>query len=425
MPRTEPSTSSPTSIDTDLAAKGLGTLDVRSVYDTDGLGRMGDPVLSGADLAAGCTTAIAKTAPVDPNDMRAQVADLVKMKDPADPAYQCAPARFIRAVRAVAPPANMMGLRSAIGETDFEPQQILGYAPIEPDGSFKLNVPADMPIGLAVVDAQGRALQTHTNWIQVRPGERRTCDGCHSPRRGGALNSGAIVNTVPTSLLASMQAAHQSGETMADTRTRLDPTALTLKPDMAYADVWADTTKSGVKALPSLTVRYTGNPDPKDDLVTPVPASGIVNYPDHIQPLWSRDRGANTCTNCHNASKDPKFDLSGTTAGDGRMISYDRLMIGDPQLDANNQPIIFFDDGVPARAGEHRRERGRSARPRAQEPADRDPVGTDADGRRRRARRASEPAVHRARARRDAERGRKAPAGRVDRPRRQVLQRPL
>ena len=42
---------------------------------------------------------------------RAQVADIVKMKDPANAAYQCAPARFIRAVRAIAPPQGMTGMR--------------------------------------------------------------------------------------------------------------------------------------------------------------------------------------------------------------------------------------------------------------------------------------------------------------------------
>ncbi|HEY9063481.1 MAG TPA: hypothetical protein VIO33_00765, partial [Burkholderiaceae bacterium] len=202
--RTEPNATDPTAVDSTLAAQNLGLLEVRSVYDTDGLGRMGDPVLTAADLGTGCTTAIAKTTPTDTSDTRAQVADLVKMKDPANAAYGCAPARFIRAVRAIAPPQGMTGMRSAIGETEFEMQQILGYAPIEPDGSFKLQIPADTPIGLAVVDSEGRAFQTHTNWIQVRPGERRTCDGCHSPRRGGALNSGAVVNTMPAALKASL-----------------------------------------------------------------------------------------------------------------------------------------------------------------------------------------------------------------------------
>ncbi|MGN6527773.1 MAG: hypothetical protein ACTHL8_15405 [Burkholderiaceae bacterium] len=345
LARAEPATSAPAPLDPDLAAKGLGTLDVRSVYDTDGLGRMGDPMLTAADLGAGCTAAIAKTTPTDANDTRPQVADIARIKDPTDAAYGCAPARFIRAVRAVAPPSNMMKLRSSLGETDFEAQQVIGYAPIEPDGSFKLNVPADTPIALAVIDAQGRAFQTHTNWIQVRPGEHRTCDGCHSPRRGAALNSGAVVNALSAGLLSSMASAHQSGETMADTRTRLDPTALTLKPDPVYTDVWADTTKAGVTARPSISLLYTGNPNPADDLATPAPVNGVINYPTHIQPLWDRNRGANTCTNCHNVSD--HLDLSHTTGGDGRVISYDRLMIGDPELDASGRPVIFFDDGVP------------------------------------------------------------------------------
>ncbi len=344
--RTEPATSSPAALDSTLASQHMGTLDVRSVYDTDGLGRMGEGMLTASDANAGCTAPlIPQTKPIDVNDTRASVADINLIKDPANAAYNCAPARFIRAVRAVAPPTNMMKMRSSLGETDFEAQQVLGYAPIEPDGSFKLNVPADTPIALAVIDAQGRALQTHTNWIQVRPGERRTCDGCHSPRRGAPINSGAIANTVPAGILASMAAAHQSGETMADTHVRLDPTAAMLKPDMVSTDIWADTTKAGVTARPAVALRYTGNPNPADDLVTPAPVNGVINYPTHIQPLWTRDRGANTCTSCHNISD--HTDLSATIGGDGRVVSYDRLMIGDPQLDSSGRPIIFFDDGVP------------------------------------------------------------------------------
>ncbi|HEY2928723.1 hypothetical protein [Piscinibacter sp.] len=346
QPRTEPNATDPTPVDTSLAQQGLGLLEVRSVYDTDGLGRMGDAVLGAADLAAGCSTAIAKTAPTDALDTRPLVADLARIKNPADPAYGCAPARFVRAVRAVAPPSSTMGLRSAIGETEFEMQQILGYAPIEPDGSFKLAVPADVPIALAVVDAQGRAFQTHTNWIQVRPGERRTCDGCHSPRRGGALNSGAVVNTLPAALRTALASAHQSGETMAATRARLDPTLLSLTADMLYTDVWADTSQSGVTARASIAIRYSGNANAADDLATAVPSNGIVNYPEHIQPLWTRNRGANTCTACH--SDPAKLDLSATLAGTGRLASYERLMIGDPVIDAaTGLPVTRIEEGVP------------------------------------------------------------------------------
>lgn len=349
--RAEPKVVDPTNLDEGLAAQNLGLLEVRSVYDTDALGRMSDPVLTDADLNPGCSTAIPKIKPTDSNDTRALVANLVRMKNPADAAYDCAPARFVRVVRAVAPPSNVMGLRKAIGETNFEPQQILGYAPVEPDGSFKLHVPADTPIAVALVDAQGRAYQTHTNWIQVRPGERRTCDGCHSPRRGASLNSGAVADTLPAALLSSMVSGHLSGETLASTRTRNNPAALDITDDPVYQDVWADVSQNGVKARASINLRYTGNAPAADgssnDLPAgAVPSKGVINYPDHIQPLWSRDRGSKTCTRCHSAGG--VLDLSATVGGTGRMVSYDALMIGAPDIDpATGLPRFELVDGEP------------------------------------------------------------------------------
>jgi hypothetical protein len=346
--RAEPSATLPTTVDADLAAQDMALIEVRSVYDTDGLNRMAAQMLVQADLAAGCTSAIPQTTPSDPMDTRSRVADIKRMKDPADPAYRCSPARFIRAIRAVAPPSGSSGLRNAIGETEFEQQQILGYAPIEPDGSFKLKVPADVPLALSVTDGEGRALQTHTNWIQVRPGERRTCDGCHSPRRGAALNAGAVVNTIPAGIKQALASQHISGETMASLRTRLDASALALVTDPAFTELWADTAKPGVSARESISLRYAGNPNPADDLQTPAPANGVINYVQHIQPLWTRSRGANgelTCVACHADSA--KLDLRGTISGTGRVVSYEELLIGDPQLDANGRPVTRLRDGVP------------------------------------------------------------------------------
>jgi mono/diheme cytochrome c family protein len=349
QPRAEPQTVPPAALDATLRTQNLGLIEVRSLYDTDGLDRMGDSMLVASDTAVGCASAIAKVAPLDSTDTRAMVADLRRMKDPADPAYGCQPARFVRATRAVAPQQGMLGMRQAIGETDFEPQQILGYAPVEPDGSFKLQVPADVPLALAILDAQGRAIQTHLNWIQVRPGERRTCDGCHSPRRGASINAGAVVNTLPASLNPTLAGQHQSGETLASTRTRLDPAALNLRSDPVFSDVWADTSKPGVTARPAIALRYSGNSNAQDDLATPAPSNGVINYADHVQPIWTRSRGANgvnTCTNCH---ADPaKLDLRANVAGSGRLISYERLLVGDPVIDpVSGQPVFRLDDGVP------------------------------------------------------------------------------
>jgi len=345
--RPEPNAAQPTTVDATLKAQNLALIEVRSVYDTDGLNRMAEQMIVDADRPAGCSRAIALKANTDPMETRSQVADLVKMKDPADPAYHCAPARFVRAVRGVPPPPGV-GTRGVIGDTEFEQQQIIGYAPIEPDGSFKLLVQADIPLGLQVVDEHGRAFQTHTNWIQVRPGERRTCDGCHSPRRGASLNAGPVANVVPTAIKTALAAAHQSGETMASLRTRLDPAMLTLAADPVFTDYWADTSKPGVTARTAVALRYTGNANPADDLTTPVPAGGFINYPEHIQPLWTKVRGpsgAHTCVGCH--ADTTKLDLRANTAGTGRLVSYEELVVGDPVIGANGQPQTRLVNGVP------------------------------------------------------------------------------
>ena len=97
------------------------------------------------------------------------------------------------------------------------------------------------------------------------------------------------------------------------------------------------------------TVRYTGNASAADDLATLAPTAGVINYPDHVAPIWARVRGtggANTCTACH---ADPaKLDLRATFGGTGRMVSYDELLIGDPVIDpATGQPQTRLEDGVP------------------------------------------------------------------------------
>jgi HEAT repeat protein len=58
----------------------------------------------------------------------------------------------------------------------------LGTVPLASDGSFFVEVPADTPLALQAVDAEGRSELNEMSWIYVRPGERRSCVGCHAPR---------------------------------------------------------------------------------------------------------------------------------------------------------------------------------------------------------------------------------------------------
>lgn len=77
-----------------------------------------------------------------------------------------------------------LGLRSArhpydhIGVEAVE----LGSVPLAADGSFYVKVPANRPLAMQAIDAEGRAVINEMSWIYVAPGERRTCVGCHSPR---------------------------------------------------------------------------------------------------------------------------------------------------------------------------------------------------------------------------------------------------
>jgi len=56
----------------------------------------------------------------------------------------------------------------------------LGVVPLYPDGSFYVEVPADRALAFQAVDGEGRAVINEMTWIYVRPGETRSCTGCHS-----------------------------------------------------------------------------------------------------------------------------------------------------------------------------------------------------------------------------------------------------
>lgn len=63
----------------------------------------------------------------------------------------------------------------------------LGTVPLAPDGSFCIEVPADTPLALQAVDAEGRSELNEMSWIYVRPGEKRSCVGCHHSRQAAPL----------------------------------------------------------------------------------------------------------------------------------------------------------------------------------------------------------------------------------------------
>ena len=60
--------------------------------------------------------------------------------------------------------------------------RVLGTTPLAADGSFYVEVPADRLIHLQILDSDRRVLGNQTFWLYARPGETRSCVGCHEER---------------------------------------------------------------------------------------------------------------------------------------------------------------------------------------------------------------------------------------------------
>ena len=81
------------------------------------------------------------------------------------------------------------------------PARVLGEVPLQADGSFMAEVPADLPLGFESLDADGRVLSRLAPSIWVRPGENRSCLGCHQPYNRSPRNVRPIAASFPPVLL--------------------------------------------------------------------------------------------------------------------------------------------------------------------------------------------------------------------------------
>ncbi len=90
-----------------------------------------------------------------------------------------------------------------------------GTAPVEADGSFFVQTPADKPIRFALLDAKGAVLRQEHGWFWIRSGEQRICTGCHTgPERGSENQVPAVLlrTTIPVDLTgAKVLAQAQTG----------------------------------------------------------------------------------------------------------------------------------------------------------------------------------------------------------------------
>ena len=219
-------------------------------------------------------------------------------------------ARFVRITKA-APTVDGVN-NSAYGNSGgYEMREILGYAEVEPDGSVYVEVPAEVPLAVTVLDQYGMAIMTHNAWVQVMPGEERICVGCHAPPGQPSVNPGApAANSGYPGATTNVLISNEAGETMAETRAyvscQLDCSYPKLKRDIIYTDVWTDPTLSTPN--PDIVMTYADS-DPLDTVydglntLAPMPTVPgdcatnwstrcriVINFEDHIMPLWSVER---------------------------------------------------------------------------------------------------------------------------------------
>jgi hypothetical protein len=209
-----------------LVTNQVGILDISSVYDFDGI-----------DTAK---------------------PSIATQADPTQPTFYTRPARFIRIEKAVEIPDKTV---RKLSQTDFGPagmgmREILGYAPVQPDGSVQIQVPANVPFTIDVLDANARRITSqHTSWMQLTPGETKSCNGCHTVNAADPTSHGRSGLTTPVNSGApttgqpfpntNVALFANAGETMAQTLARIScvhgsaiPCSQTLATDVIYANLW-------------------------------------------------------------------------------------------------------------------------------------------------------------------------------------------
>lgn len=265
-------------------------------------------------------------------------------------------------------------------------RDIIGYAPVAPDGSVYVKVPADMPFAIELLNHDGqRVSQRHENWLQLKSGEERTCNGCHQStnelphgkiNQANSINLGAASTLWPGSF-GDIDAI--VGETMAQSYARVAGIP-SLSAEPIFADVWRDGLAAIANNNSSLNNLVTTSP-----LIEACAASWTnlcrlsIHFPKHIAPLFDLSRPVfddmgneidnYRCLNCHITTDDngdaqlpaAQLDLSLSASNDNNqhVVAYRELFFNDNEqevvegilvdklvdrLDENGNPVYLVDE---------------------------------------------------------------------------------
>lgn len=282
-------------IDPLLASNEEAILNIRSIYDVNGV-----------DVAT---------------------PDIATLADPGQTDPDTIGAKFLRLVKAVSiPDEDVLDFDNSIFGVNRSQlmREIVGYVPIEPDGSVRAIIPANIPLMLSVVDRTGKRISPrHQNWIHFAAGETLDCRGCSiaagsEPHgRPDALPPSVHVGgsvTLPYPNTEPSLYSPSGGESMAEIFAFVNSiNGHRPQIDLDYVDRWTDESGSLNKAAP-FQINYadlnTDNPTSEACQSTWTSNCRIaINYEQHIQPIWELARAdiadglggmtPGTCTNCH------------------------------------------------------------------------------------------------------------------------------
>ncbi|MFV1966729.1 MAG: SUMF1/EgtB/PvdO family nonheme iron enzyme, partial [Pirellulaceae bacterium] len=171
------------------------------------------------------------------------------------------------------------GGHGAVGtDGSWDVKRILGTVPVREDGSAYFTIPANTPISIQPLDAEGKALQLMRSWFTAMPGEHLSCVGCHERR----------AETLPVREVAALKA---SPSPIAPWRgpVRGFSFAREVQPvlDEYCVDCHNDRPRPDGEAIPDLRGGRIAGPDYRD------PALGLVHPADcgcGIWHLWPTNR---------------------------------------------------------------------------------------------------------------------------------------
>jgi len=356
----------PNTVDESDTASQIGTLDIRSIYDLDGA--FDDSLLQFPDATtktnfdALCSGVADQTACgqlkiqyiADPRNATGDTA-VFPSKIGRKP-------QFLRIVKGMYLPDDTT--------YNFDPnaigiyrnqlmRQIIGYAPIDPDGSVHVEVPANVPLSISLVDKDGRRISNrHNFWLTLRPGEALSCTGCHDANsttphgrtaaRSPSINAGAFGSgfpgTDPALYLSGSGYTVSVGETMAQVRSSGPPVNGfdQSKPsvDIEFTDIWTNPADRTPDSSYSYEYASLSTTSPANSSCTSwsEKCRVTINYQDSIQPLWSTksfvDDSAvmQTCISCHapDGTNSPAANLDlrpeKLNPNDNYLVSYVNLL---------------------------------------------------------------------------------------------------